>query len=355
MTKPPAAPKGDPSSDKADPLNIGIANARPSVERNKFFRSKTTAKLKEMVFAKLLNLKTNDDSSRWTNPDNEDSATNEPHVLSESTKVSISNPKVQTSISDLFKKKNPQQPHSQDTQKKEISINQAHTSNPNQEELQDINMPDVSTTATSNKDLNPMKDTGEPEEESVIPSPPSTPKFNQPLPEGFTTAAKFTDHVSHGTAQEISMERLKFEVPIDSQTVDDAMIHTKALVILGRLVNEDPSRKVVAFKTTDEKYWKPLEKTHEIPQTMESMRKYIADPTFNSKTQRLVFHIRFLMAKPLHIMKRNSTFMQWLKKERIWLSVNQITSTNNKRVGFFIGKMLISLTLQHFTPLSTKQ
>ncbi len=50
-------------------------------------------------------------------------------------------------------------------------------------------------------------------------SPPSTPKKNHPLPKGFTAAAQqFTDHIKHGTTQEISIERLKFEIPLDSPT-----------------------------------------------------------------------------------------------------------------------------------------
>ncbi len=172
----------------------------------------------------------------------------------------------------------------------------------------------------------------------------------QMLPEGFiTAAAHFQDQITHGTTQELSIERLKFEIPLDKQEVDDVLIHTKALVILGRLVNEDPSRKVVAFKVADEKYWKPLAKTHDIPQTMESMRKYIADPMVNPKTNQLIFHMRFTTAKPLRMMKRNSLFMTWLKKEHIWLSVNQITSTNNKRVGLFIGKNAYVTNLGAFT------
>ncbi len=164
-----------------------------------------------------------------------------------------------------------------------------------------------------------------------------------------TEAAVLTEHIKHGIGNEISLERLKFETPIATQhEVNDAAIHTRALVILGQLINEDPSRKVVAFKASNEKYWEPLEKTHDIPQTMEGMHKYIADPQYNSKTKRLIFHVRFATAKPLRLMKRNPVFMEWLKREKIWLTVNQISTTDNRRVGFFIGKSCHITNLNSF-------
>ncbi len=72
--------------------------------------------------------------------------------------------------------------------------------------------------------------------------------------QGFVTAATvLTNHITHGIGKEISLERLKFETPTFQEDVNDPAIHTQVLVILGRLVNEDPTRKVVSFKESDEK------------------------------------------------------------------------------------------------------
>ena len=177
----------------------------------------------------------------------------------------------------------------------------------------------------------------------------------QPSNQGFVTAATvLTEHITHGIGNEISLERLKFETPIIFQEeVNDPAIHTRVLVILGRLVNEDPSRKVVSFKESDEKYWKPLEKNHDLPQSMEGMRKYIADPQYNPKTKRLIFHVRFATAKPLRLMKRNPHFMEWLKqvKNLAHCQPDNDRRSNNRRVGFFIGKSCHITNLAGLVPL----
>ncbi len=300
--------------------------------------------MRDLVFSKLSN---RSDTDEFINKDNSDPQvqpvvdSTSSSTLSEATKPLLPGVKKQMNISDLFIKKTQKQAPRE-------SIKNLIASG--------VTMPDTLSPQPPQNGKEPVKETAKsdsvtgdemPNENLTITSPPANPNANS-LPEEFTTAARFRDQVTHGTAQEIIFERLKFEIPLDAQTLDDSTIHTKALVILGRLVNEDPSCKVLAFKQSDENYWKPLEKTHDIPQTMESMRKYIADPILNTKTQRLVFHMRFATAKPLQMMKRNSNFMMWLKKERIWLSVNQITSTNTKRIGFFIGKNAYITHLEAF-------
>ncbi len=64
--------------------------------------------------------------------------------------------------------------------------------------------------------------------------------------------------------------------------------------------------------------------------------------------------MRFSTAKPLSVMKQDPNFMQWLKNEKLWLSVNLITTTNNKRVGFFIGKCAHITNIHAFHLFVTK-
>ena len=45
-------------------------------------------------------------------------------------------------------------------------------------------------------------------------------------------------------------ERVRFEIILDSTT--DINVRTKALVIFGKLINLDPSRKVLSYQDEDE-------------------------------------------------------------------------------------------------------
>jgi hypothetical protein len=378
MTKTLAAPLGDPPPPppQESMLKAGLANARIRIERSEVFRSKTTKRMKDMVFSKLSTLHSNDSSNDKTKQESTttNTSTFSDPTTSRDSKTSFQSSKVQTNITDLFNKKkilkhppssdihSTTDPISKTTQETNVPTGEPSLEatpmdiEPTKEDLptqmmKHVQQEKLDTSQTNHATSNFEKENDNPSVDHPPPNPVKIPS----LPNGFTTATQhFLDQITHGTSHEIIEERLKFEVPTDKNEIDDSMIHTKALVILGRLVNEDPSRKVVAFKHADEKYWKPLEKTHDIPQTMESMRKYIADPNFNSRTKRLTFHMRFLTAKPLRMMKKNSLFMSWLKKERIWLSMNQIATTNNKRVGFFIGKNAYITNLAAFQSFVVK-
>ena len=352
MTNPRAAPTDDPAPPPDAMLSAGLATARKKIERTKTFRTKTTKTMKELVFSKLSNLKPNDISTNASAPapapsptiTDTDRTTNSPEI-----KLPSQAPKIQTNISDLFSKKTfdkstPEEKHracnplsKKDTNEKVPVTSEEQTT----ETLKD------DTTKTSNYATDAMTGVELTDTHNHEDFTPSKPAPSPPVSSS-TTTKELTNPITHGTAQEICVERIKFEVLIEKDAVDDPIIHTKALVILGRLVNDDPSRKVLPYKTTDEKHWKPLPKTHDLPKTMESMRKYIADPIFNTRTRRLSFHMRFSTAKPLSAMKQDPNFMTWLKKEKLWLSVNLITTTNNKRVGFFIGKCAHITNIQAF-------
>ncbi len=161
--------------------------------------------------------------------------------------------------------------------------------------------------------------------------------------------AQATPSSQHLEEDKVSIERLKIEIYLGTDDFDVATLHTKALVLFGKIVNEDPSRKLMPYKGTDEKNWKTLLKIHDLPpQTMASMRKYIADPRINPGTKRLVFYSRFSTIKPLGQLKQIPGFMEWLKKEKLWLTTSHITSTNNRRVGFFLAKCVSITNLAAF-------
>ncbi len=45
-------------------------------------------------------------------------------------------------------------------------------------------------------------------------------------------------------------ERIRYEIMLDS--IEDIDVCTKALVLIGKLVNVDPSRKMMAYQDDDE-------------------------------------------------------------------------------------------------------
>ncbi len=102
MTKPPAAPLGDPPSNQDKILQAGISNACQRIERTKTFCSKTTSKMKELVFSKLSNLQANDAAITESNQ----AFLNESSILTlHETKTSSSSSKIQANISEQFAKK----------------------------------------------------------------------------------------------------------------------------------------------------------------------------------------------------------------------------------------------------------
>ncbi len=140
-------------------------------------------------------------------------------------------------------------------------------------------------------------------------------------------------HAMSDEATKVIYECLKDEIPLESARNNWQFCHSyKGLGVIWQASSWRPIKKIMPFKTTDEKYWLTLSKIHELPQTMESMRRYIADP--RPHTKRLVSHIRFSTTKSLNQMKKNPSFMEWLKKAELWISINQITSTNIRHVSF---------------------
>jgi hypothetical protein len=132
-------------------------------------------------------------------------------------------------------------------------------------------------------------------------------------------------------------ERIKFEILLDKST-EDVDVRTKALVIFGKLVNIDPSRKILAYHDTDLDTYPMLQQSHDLPESIEKWSKYISAPLYNPKAKKLQFHTRFSTVTSLLEMKRDSGFMTWLKDQKIFTSVMTLQSTENVRVGFFFGK-----------------
>ncbi len=132
-------------------------------------------------------------------------------------------------------------------------------------------------------------------------------------------------------------ERIRFEILLDNSG-EEVDVRTKALVIFGKLVNIDPSRKILAYNDEDSDTHPMLTQSHDIPTSLEAMSKYISAPMYNPKANKLQFHTRFRTVTSLLERKRDSSFMSWLKENKIYTSVMTLNSAENTRVGFFIGK-----------------
>jgi hypothetical protein len=132
-------------------------------------------------------------------------------------------------------------------------------------------------------------------------------------------------------------EKVRFEVHLDpAQTVD---LRTQVILIFEKILIGDPSRKIVCYDENDRKTYPPLAKPHHLPVDHVDLLRYIAGPKHNPKTRRLMFHMRFLTVRSIYEMKQDSQFMNWLKESKIYTSIMTLTTTENVRVGFFLGKV----------------
>ena len=142
-------------------------------------------------------------------------------------------------------------------------------------------------------------------------------------------------------------ERIKFEIFLED--IDEVDIRTKALVIFGKIINIDPSRKILAYHEDDELQYPLLEKHQDLPSRIDDMSKYISAPMLNSKSKKLQFYTRFRSVTSLLEMKRDQEFMVWLKNHKIFTSVMNLNTTENTRAGFFLGKAPHLTNLTVFT------
>ncbi len=185
--------------------------------------------------------------------------------------------------------------------------------------------------------LNPIneEDTVHSESESSIPKKNPKESLDLPKPKDYSMRANMIT------------ERIKFEVLLDS--IEEVDVWTKALVIIGKLVNVDPSRKMMAYHETDEDQFPILEKSQDLPEPIEHMSKYISAPMLNPKAKKLIFHTRFRSVTSLLEMKRDQEFMSWLKTSKIFTSVMTLNNTANTRAGFLLGKGPHFTNLQMFS------
>jgi hypothetical protein len=132
-------------------------------------------------------------------------------------------------------------------------------------------------------------------------------------------------------------ERIRFEIFLE-HSGEEVDVRTRALVVFGKLVNLDPSRKIMAYHDDDSENYPILQQAHDLPVSIDALSKYISAPMFNPKAKKIQFHTRFCTVTSLLEMKRDPGFMSWLKTNKIYTSVMTLNSTENTRVGFFFGK-----------------
>ncbi len=129
-------------------------------------------------------------------------------------------------------------------------------------------------------------------------------------------------------------ERIPFKVILD-KTISEIDVRTKALVIFGKLTNIDPSRIVMPYHDSNLSDFLILATNHYIPASINKMSKYIFALMYNPKNNKLQFHSCFWTVTSNLQMKRDQTFMSWLKDNKIYTLVMTLSSTENTCIGFF--------------------
>ncbi len=109
-----------------------------------------------------------------------------------------------------------------------------------------------------------------------------------------------------GTA--VKEERLQFE--LSALEVEDIDIRTQALLIIGKLIHVDPSRKIVPYMSQDAQQYPNLNHHYDIPQELDEMKIYLAHPQHNPRTKILVFYTKSITTTPITLLRRDHAYFQ---------------------------------------------
>ncbi len=148
-----------------------------------------------------------------------------------------------------------------------------------------------------------------------------TPKEVPPKAHG----VQFQENPLEGTP--VQIERLLFEHLVKPGETPD--IQTKALLIIGKLIHVDPSRKVLPYKIQDEESCPKLAQHYHIPEEMETLPAYIAQPAYNSKLNKIIFYTRFKTTTSISSLKQDPNYLGWLKENKVFIRSMNIESTEN--------------------------
>ncbi len=107
-----------------------------------------------------------------------------------------------------------------------------------------------------------------------FPKIPSLPLSNLQSPHSKNTRSVFLNQKTSPCAPHDN--RKDFEILLES--INDVEVVTKALVVIGNLVNVDPSRKIIAYQEDNETNYPALENSHDLPSSIDHMNKHISAP-----------------------------------------------------------------------------
>ncbi len=134
----------------------------------------------------------------------------------------------------------------------------------------------------------------------------------------------------------VNLERLLFEITV--KPGKDINIRTQALLVIGKLIHVDPSQKVIPYRVEDEGKNGPLEYHYSVPEDLDGMKKYLAQPQYNPRTRCVIFYTQFTTTTSITELKKDYSYLEWLRENKVFIWSMAIASTENVRVGFFLGK-----------------
>jgi hypothetical protein len=152
------------------------------------------------------------------------------------------------------------------------------------------------------------KNTRPPNESQTKPSP-GTPKDSTP-PATYQPrhpSVQFKDiplDTSEGT--QVHIERLQFELSVKAGEEID--VRTQALVVLGKRIHVDPSRKVMPYFTSDSDLHPILTNHYDVPTELEAMKVYLAHPQHNPRTRKVVFYTKFTTITSISALKQDTSY-----------------------------------------------
>ena len=137
-------------------------------------------------------------------------------------------------------------------------------------------------------------------------------------------------------------EKLRFEVVLTKATTATC-VRTQAVSALSKLFEGDKTIILLPYFTHSRENFKAINNIDDIPHQEAALRAYVSDPTLktvpNQHTKvRLQFFVRLLSNNPIEVTVKKNEISNWYKAQDIYITLMELDTTDNERIGILIGK-----------------
>jgi len=137
-------------------------------------------------------------------------------------------------------------------------------------------------------------------------------------------------------------EKLKFEVVL-TKTSTATCVRTQAVFALSKLLASDTSTKILPYLYHNRGAFETLNNINDLPHQEAALRVYVSDPTLKPvpKTTtklKLQFFVRTQSNLSIIETRNVNGNSEWYKDNDIYITLMELNTTDNERIGILIGK-----------------